>query len=140
MTAVNMLWAFLIATAFVGWPIIGKYAGAGGQWVTTTVLVGSTLVGIGFSLPALRQQPLPSFTGFALMMIAGLVNGYAVYEYSLKTSDSAIPTGTFIAVMTIMMVVLGMASSAVLTHETVSLRQMGGVALAVLAIWLIAGH
>ena len=138
MSLINVLWAFIVALAFVVWPTIGKYSGASGEWVATTVLLGSTLIGLAFSYPEMRHQPLPSARAFALITIAALVNGYAVYMYSMKATDPAIDTGTFIAIMTIMMVVLGLVISALLTGQIITFRQWSGIGAAIVAIWLIA--
>jgi drug/metabolite transporter (DMT)-like permease len=139
MSWVNIWWAFFAALAFVAWPTIGKYSGASGQWVSSVVLIASTVVGVAFAYPEMRHQPFPSAKGFGLMLVASLINGYAVYMYSMKTADPMVQTGTFMCIVMVMMVVLGFAASAILTDQTVTPRQLGGVAVAVLAIWLIAG-
>lgn len=131
--------AWLAATAFVAWPIVGKYSGIGGHWVNIVVLSGSTLAGIAMAYPQVRGEPLPSFRGLGVVLLAALANGAAVYLYSLKTSDPNVPTGSFIVTVTLMMVVMGFLLSVILTGQHATPRQLAGLALAVFAVWLIAG-
>lgn len=137
--AAQLVWALFCATAFVVWPTIGKFSGATGHWINTIVLVGSTITGVALAYPAMRAQPLPSLKAVVLISIAGLINGAAVYVYSMMTADPKIPTGTFISTVTMMMVVIGFVLAVILTGQEWTIRHIAGMTLALVGIWLIAG-
>lgn len=135
----QLTWALFCATAFVVWPTIGKYSGAGGHWVNTIVLIGSTITGVALAYPAMKAQPLPSIKAVALILTAGFINGAAVYAYSMMTANPKIATGPFVSTVTMMMVVLGFVLAVILLGQAWSGRHVLGMAFALVGIWLIAG-
>lgn len=139
LTLSHIVWAIGIAAAFVFWPTIGKYSGASGTWVNTLILIWSTIAGVAFSMPAMISGPTPSLRAVGLMALAGLINGAAVYYYSVLTADATVPTGRLVAVVTIFMVILGPLFAYFLNGEVISLRHWAGLAAAVIAVLLIAG-
>jgi len=117
------LWALGIASAFVFWPIIGKYSQASGAWVNTLVIVGSTIGGVYLAYPAMQDQPLPTITAFGWLLLAGVLNGIVVYFYSLKAVDPQVPTGAFIMTVIISMLVLTPLLNYVLNGDVLSIKQ-----------------
>lgn len=73
------------------------------------------------------------------MMVAGLVNGIAVYYYGAKSADPSIPTWVFVASINIMMVVFAAVLGSVAGWSFPTLRQFTGIILAGIGIYLIAG-
>jgi drug/metabolite transporter (DMT)-like permease len=139
MSLINYGWALFIATSFVLWPIIGKSTGASGQWVNNVVLIGCTLVSVSLAMPGMSQQPLPSLKAFLLLGIAACINGFGFFMYSMKTTDPTIQTGTFMCLVTILMVIIGFAASWMFTDQAVTVRQGIGLIMAIIAIGLITG-
>jgi drug/metabolite transporter (DMT)-like permease len=133
------LWALGIASAFVFWPIIGKYSQASGAWVNTLVIVGSMIGGVYLAYPAMQDQPLPTITAFGWLLLAGVLNGIAVYFYSLKAVDPQVPTGAFIMTVIISMLVLTPLFNYVLNGDILSIKQRFGLGTAIITVFLLAG-
>lgn len=131
--------AIFIAGAFASWPLIGKYTGTAGLWVNAIVLVASSVSGIALAAPHMAKIPGPSLGAMALVALAGLANGAAVYYYSVMAVNPAIPTGRFIMTVIIMMVLWSAVFAYLFFGETLNVRQWMGVAAALLAIVLLAG-
>ena len=138
MSFAHILWALGIASAFVIWPVLGKYSQASGAWVNTLVLVGTAIGGISLAFPNLRGHPTPTSTAVAWLLIAGLLNGAAVYFYAVKAVDPQVPTGAFIMTVIMSMVILTPVFNYLLNGDVLSVRQWFGLCAALLAIYLLA--
>jgi len=123
----------------VAWPVLGKYSGASGAWITIVILVGSAIGGIGPAFPETRGQVMPTTTAFGWLLLAGLVNGVAVYFYAVKAADPQVPTGPFIMTLIVLMVMLTPLFNYLLNGDVLSVRQWLGLGMALLAIFLLAG-
>ena len=135
----HILWAFGIGTAFVIWPIVGKYSQATGAWVNTIVIIGSAIGGIAFAYTSIRVQPVPTLYACLILLAAGAINGVAVYYYSMKAADSQVPTAQFIMTVIIMMVIVSPLFNYLLNGATLSGKQWLGLGTAVLSVFLLAG-
>ena len=135
----HVMQAFLIATAFVFWPTVSKYSQVSGPWINTLVLLFSTMVGGLLALPEMRASGLPSFKGIAILAFAGLINGAAVYFYSVRAADAQTPTGSFIAITIVGMLIMGLVFSYFLNSEPITERKLLGLAAAGLAAYLFTG-
>jgi drug/metabolite transporter (DMT)-like permease len=138
LTPLSLTAALYIAAAYVAWPMVGRYLGLGGPWVSTMVLVVSTIAGTLIATPQMLKQPLPPWEGLGWMAVVSVLNGIAVYIYSTQTSDKEVPAGAFMAATTIAMVVLGVLAGWYFFGEAMSARKWLGVVFAAIAIWLIA--
>ena len=135
----HILWAFGIGSAYAFWPIIGKYSQASGEWVNTIVVISSTIIAIGLAFSSVKEQPLPTLNAFAVLLLAGLLNGAAVYFYSMKATDPQVPTGAFIMTTIVIMVAMAPLFNYLLNGVALSLKQLAGLGAAALAIALLAG-
>lgn len=136
MSTANLLMAILIALCFAGWPIIGKYSQSSGAWVATLVGAGTALA---IALLSSRQlsSSTPTAKAFAILAIAGVINGTAVYFYAVKTSDLAVPTGIFVLVVAVLIACWAPLLDWALNGTIISLRQTLGLACATMAIYLL---
>ena len=134
----HVLYAFGIGSASALWPIIGRYSGAPGTWINTVVIIGSAISGIALAYPSMREQPLPSMNAIWVLLFAGLVNGAAVYYYSVKAADPHVPMNAFIVTTIVMMIVMTLAFNFLLNGVVPSVKQGLGLTFAVLAVILLA--
>lgn len=139
MTLAHVFTAFLVATAFVSWPIVGKYAELSGGWTTALLLFFSAIAGVLFALPAMRAEALPDTKGVMILAVAGLMNGAAAYFYAMKTADPDIATGSFVVIVLVGMILIGTMLSFFLNDEAFTMRKTAGVALAMLSVYLLTG-
>lgn len=134
----HILWAFGIGTVFVFWPVLGKYSQVSGAWVTTIVIVGSTIASIGFSYSSLNG-PMPTLGASGILLIAGMMNGAAFYLHSIRVTDPRIPTGPYIMAVIITMVVMTPLFNYLLNGVMLSVKQWLGLGAAILSVILLAG-
>lgn len=139
LSSTHILWAFGIGAVFVFWPALAKYSQASGAWVNTIVIIGSAIGGVGLAYSSLRGQPVPTSNALLILLVAGILNGAAVYFYAMKVSDPQIPTAIFVMTVTIAMLVVAPMFDYVLNGNTLSIRQGAGLGMAILAIFLLAG-
>ena len=139
LTGSHVMQAFLISSAYVLWPIIGKYSQVSGTWVTSLILFFTAVGGGLCALPGMRSEELPSAKGIAILAAAGLINGIAAYFYSMKTTDQSVPTGNFIVAVVVGMLVMGTIFSYFLNGEPITVRKVLGLGAAVLAAYLFTG-
>lgn len=131
--------AALIAFGMVCWPMLSKVSGTPAAWVTTLVLIGTLIGNLAVGWNDMAKSPLFSPWSFGIMMVAGLVNGVAVYYYGAKSADPTIPSWIFVASINIMMVVFAAVLGSVVGWSLPTLRQLSGIILAGIGIYLIAG-
>lgn len=131
--------AALIALAFASWPILANASKTPAAWVGILVLIGTVIGNLAVGLKDLRMSPFFTLESLTIMLVAGIVNGVAVYFYGAKSADPAIPTWVFVASINVLMVVSALVLSSVITWSLPSLRQVAGVILAGIAIYLITG-
>jgi drug/metabolite transporter (DMT)-like permease len=79
----------------------------------------------------------PRFTSVVLLLAIGIVNGCAVYMQSLKATDPTVSAGVLMMTICIMMVVWAAILDFALNGASLSGRQGAGLALAILAIYLL---
>lgn len=131
--------AALIAFGMVSWPLLAKVSNTPAAWVTTLVLIGTLVGNLAVGWNDMVKSPLFSSWSFVIMMIAGVVNGIAVYYYGAKSADPTIPTWVFVASINIMMVVFATLLGSVIAWSFPTPRQFTGIILAGIGIYLIAG-
>ncbi|KXK08597.1 MAG: hypothetical protein UZ21_OP11001000587 [Microgenomates bacterium OLB22] len=127
--------AVLIATAFVGWPIVGKYAQANGA---TTVAVVSTVASIMILLFARTRLDFDlGVKGIGLLVLAGVLNGIAVYTYGYICGKPETPTGAFIVLVSLCMVVSAPLLDWAFNGTVPTLQKFAGFGMAASAIYLL---
>ncbi|MFA5996226.1 MAG: hypothetical protein WC790_00675 [Candidatus Paceibacterota bacterium] len=134
----HVLYAFGIGSAYALWPIIGRYSGAPGTWINTVVVIGSAISAIALAYPSMKEQSLPNMNAIWILLFAGLINGAAVYFYSVKAADPHVPMNAFIITTIVIMVVMTLAFNFLLNGVVPSVKQGLGLAFAVLAVILLA--
>lgn len=138
LTLEHLLNAFGIASAFVFWPVIAKYSGASGAWVTVMALVGSAIGGAAIAYPTMKGYPIPGAKAISLLLFAGVINGIAAYFYAMKAVDPMVPNVIFIMMVVIMMIVVAPIFGYFLNGDVLSAKQWAGLGTAILAIYLLA--
>lgn len=128
--------AILIAVIFIGWPIIGKYSQASGAWVSTIVLLSTTLVAMLFSWRKLTSS-LPTTKAFAILTIAGVINGWAVYLYAQKATDPNVSTGTFVITIAVLSVLIAPVLDWGLNGSVPTAQKVAGFVCGAVAIYLL---
>ncbi len=133
----NFAYALFIASAFVAWPILGKWSGAGGAWTSNVVIVASLITSVVFTYRQMAEEALPSWTAFVVLAVAGLINGLAVLMYSNRTATADAQTTIFMAVVMTLMVVLTPIANRLLNNEQITLTQGLGFVLIVGGVILL---
>ncbi len=133
----TILALFFIAIVYDTWGMLGKYTGASGPWMSTIVFIGTFIGAAAMSAPGVMSTPAPSLSGILLLLLAGILNGLAVYVASVKMVDPAIPSAIFFMTLLVLMVVLTPFIGWLLHGETLTTRQWIGAAAAVVAIYLL---
>ncbi len=72
-----------------------------------------------------------------LILIAGALNGAAVYAYSLKAADKTIPTAAFIATVCVFMAVIAPLQHWIINGVAPTWRQAIGYGLAALTVYFL---
>ena len=134
-----IVWATGIAFAFTIWPIIGKYSGASGAWVGTLVIAGTLVTTLIFGAKDMMNGPMFTMKSFVVLALAGLVNGAAVYFYSVKAVDPEVPTSIFVTTMVILMALMAPLIDWALNGNTINTKQLLGLGTALLTIYLLKG-
>ena len=92
-------------TVYPAHPIAGKALGASGPWTCTLVGLGSLVAISAWSKSDLTGGPaIVLMVGGALLCL-GLLNGTAMYFFSLISSNREIPTGAFMNIVMMCMLV-----------------------------------
>jgi len=138
MNAGTIITAAFIALGFVSWVIVGSYSKASAGWVGTIVMGFTAIVVALLSGKQLMSGQLPGMKAITYLVIAGVINGIAVYLYSLKATSPLIPTGVFVVIVSVLMAVFAPCVDWILNSKILSLQQGVGVCFAVLSIYLLA--
>lgn len=139
MTPSTILWAAFIAAVYAVWPVLGKWSKAPGQWVNTIVVAGSLIPIVILSINSMIKTPINNSKAFMLLLTAGIVNGFAVYVYGMKATDKTVPTGVFMMSISIMLFAFAPIIDWAFNGTTLSARQMFGIFIAGIAIYMLKG-
>lgn len=127
-----------ITLGFASWPVIGKWSGVSGAWFTSMVVVIGTLPVLMLSAKQMAFEGWPFTTRtFAILVIASLVNGFAVYVYGLKAGDVKVPTGLLIASVSMMNMVWATTLDWLINKQALSTRQGIGLVIGSIALFLL---
>lgn len=128
--------AIFIAFGFTGWPIIGNYSKVNAGWMGSVVMISTAL-----ALGAMSYKDLcietPGSKAIVLLSVAGLVNGLAVYFYSVKVADANVPTAAFIVTVSTLMVVAASVLNWAINGAVPNHSQFLGFGLAIAAIYFL---
>lgn len=128
-----------IAFAFVAWQALAKSSGAPSAWVGPLVLLGSLIGTLMFGWRGMTTSSELAWKSAALVLILGLVNGLAVHYNVVNLTNSAIKTGSYLLVLTVLMAVFGPLIDAALHRTLPSPRELAAIGTGILTIYLIAG-
>ena len=137
MNSTTLVTAGLIATVYAGWGILAKWSGSSGVWISILVTFGTFAAAMTLSAPQLAKEPLIGTKALLILFLAGAANGAAMYFYSLKAADPMVPTGVFLMTVFVLMVVVTPILDWGLNGSMLSSRQVLGVGMAVVAIYLL---
>jgi hypothetical protein len=132
-----MGWAFLLATMFAQWPILSKASGLHGHWVAVIVLIGSCIGGIGPIAHQLQHLPTPTPKQAAIVLLAGLINGAAMYFYPVKVADPTIPTAAFITTAIAAMVIMTIVFTALADWQLPEMKTLVGAAIICVGLYVL---
>jgi len=137
MTTRVLLSAVFVAVAFAAWPLIGRASKATGPWLSVLVMCGSALIVTAMAAPQLSNPP--SGRALALVALAALANGAAVFVYAARTADPAVPTGAFLVTVSVLQVTaVPLLAWLMPGGQMPTLRQAAGFACAAAAVYLLA--
>lgn len=131
------IWAAAIAVAFVAWPIVSGKSGVPGAWVAALVIIGSLIGTLLIGARDIIASPPLTWKSAAFLIVAGIINGIALYYYGMKAADPMIPVGVFVTTMVICMAISGPIISWLVNSESVSLQQIGGILFCVAGLYLL---
>lgn len=128
-----------IALAFVGWPIVGKYTKLSSGMMGSIVMLftASTVILLSFFRRELSTELITNYKLVILLIIAGMINGVAVYLYSIKAVDQTITTSIFVVTVSVLMICLAPVLDLVINSTAISIRQIFGFIFAIVAIFLL---
>jgi hypothetical protein len=138
MNFVTILWAAFIAGSYASWPILGKWSGAPGAWVGTIVVAATIIPVASLSAKSMAQVPIGA-KAFFILLVAGIINGIAVYVYGMKSSSKDVPTNSFIMAVSILFFLWVPVIDWLVNRKVLVTRQMIGVMLAIGAIYFLKG-
>jgi hypothetical protein len=128
--------AITLALIMGSWPIFGKFAGATAAGTFLVVNVGTITTGTILFGNRLVSEPCTNRT-WAILLTVGIVNGIACYFSVKECLKVTVNTGLFLTVIAVASCVFGPVINLVLNHETLTLKQVCGICLAGLSIWLL---
>jgi len=135
MNVSTILMAVFIATAYAAWPVVGSYSRASGGWIGTVVVIAT---GITVAICSAKQLiSFPNTKAILLLLIAGAINGVAVYLYSCKVADVTVPTAAFVVTVAVFMSVIAPLLSWLLNGAIPTFYQTLGYGLAMSAIYFL---
>ncbi len=137
MNAQNIVFAILAATAFCSWPILAKYAGTSLAYTNLIIYAGGLIATVLMVGKRLTVEPVCTAKGLLLVGIASLINGFAVWIYTLKAIDKETNTALFVATVSIVGVVMAPIINTLVNSEQLTTKQWLGVALAIVVVWLM---
>lgn len=127
-----------IAVCFGGWPILAKTAKLSSHWVALIVLTASLVPTLLVGLSQKQYTMLPPMRGFAIVALAGLLNGVAFYFYSKMVNNKEIPTAQFIVMIAVLATIVVPLISWAMEGSAPTARQWSGYALAAVAVYLLS--
>lgn len=126
-----------IGLAFAAWPVALNKSGVVGAWPAIIVVMATALSQTLCSLRGLSQFPPASW--LLLFILAGAINGVAVYRYARLAASSVIPVGVLVTLVSALMIVFGVLLDWAFKGVAPTGRQVGGYGAAILAVYLLAG-
>lgn len=132
--------AILIGFCYIVWPIVGKAVGAPPMWLGAIVSFISFVCMIALGGSQLRHGQPISAKAILTSIIVGTLNGIAVYYYCYKTTDKNIPTGLFIVVMSVAVIIFAPLLDLLFNGGALTAKKCVGVLIGIVAIWLVNGE
>ena len=136
MNTTTILVAVLTALTFSLWPIMAKYSGATFAWVNLLLYTGGL---ISVSVMGHRRLTTEHVTvrAVVILIIVGLVNGLAVWFYTVKAVDKEINTALFMVTVSLVGLISAPILNLVINGETLTAKQWVAALLSIVVIWLL---
>mgnify|MGYP001601337245 CR=1 FL=1 len=132
------LLAVLIGAIFVSWPVLGKYFNSP-VWTLAIVFLG-TGIGVCFlHVNELRNIDPPELWKIAIILVITALNVWGVHAYGMNSGDKSIPTGAFLATVSISMTLIAPVYDFFATGSIPTLKQIIGYGFGAAAIYFIQG-
>ncbi len=132
-----ILMAIVIAFGFVGWPIVGSYSRAHGSWIGMLAISSTALAFAGLSFRQLISVTPPNTKAIIMLLVAGVINGGAVYLYTDKIADTTVPTAAFVATVYILVSIVAPLLNWLFKGAVPNFQQGIGFLFAVAAIYFL---
>ena len=124
------------ALTFAAWPIISRFSGLPGIWVSLTMSVG-TLIAVIVGKMFFPGGDAIYTKAIALGILAGAVNGAGIIAFGLITSNKNWDISIYIPMTFGVMLALASISGIVLLGESLSPQKIIGVLVIIFGIYLI---
>lgn len=133
----GILLILITAIGFGTWPLIGRASGANQAWVTTLLMVISTIVIALAQANKLMTEPL---TGkmLALMTFAGLMNGISMIAYGQLLMEGRFSLSIVIPTILLLVTVITVVGGTIFFGEHLTTSKTIGILLACVATWLLS--
>ncbi len=138
MSISTILLSVFIAFAFVGWGIIGKYSQANGGWVGTIAMGVSAVAVLICSVSTKQLQGGVTARAVVLLLIAGALNGFAMWLFANKVTHPATSAAAFIVLVSVLMAAAAPILDWFINNTTPDTNQTVGYALAITAIYFLS--
>lgn len=134
----EVLEAALIALGMVTWPILGKYSQAPAPWIGLIVMGVSGIVAVlmPWIAGSLSKEPFPAMNMFAILAVAGILNGIATSRYAQRARLDG-QTGTYLVLVAVLIVIQAPFVDMLLNRTALNLRQWGGVGCGLACVYLL---
>lgn len=130
--------AAFIAAGFVSWPSLAKPLGTKHGVIVFLVLAIALLVTTIVNYRELGEIRTVSAKSLTIIICVAMVNGVTTVLYAKFSADPNIQTGTFLSMVTILMVCFGPIADRLLNGAKLNNLQYLGLALALPVVWLLS--
>ena len=124
--------ATFIAFGFVLWPMIGAYAQMTSGWIGTIAMLATSATAAVFAGKQLAV--MPDLKACMIVVCAGVLNGVAIHRYTINIAAGEISRASFVALVSVLMIVVACVLDWVLNHATLSIYKAIGIACTICGI------
>lgn len=126
-----------IATSFVAWPLAGVYFCIPPVWTGAIAMVVTGIVVPASTWKQLTILPMPTIGIISIFALISVMNGLAIPRYSMRTAELGTSSGSFVAAVSIAMVIIAQFLGYLLPGAELRLNQIGGVFIAAFGVYVM---
>lgn len=126
----------ITALGFGAWPLIGRASGANQAWVTTIVMVISTVV-IALAHTS-RFSDIPTRNALLALTFAGLFNGVSMVTYGRLLMGTQFSLSIVIPTILLLMTLITVVGGIAFFDEQLTTSKTIGILFAGIATWLLS--